>query len=52
VYERTHLELGKLAAKSSHRTARDEFQTAIALCERDNDPGAVVEAKRWLNTVR
>src|SRR5206468_8002940 len=46
VYGRTHLELGKLAAKSSQKvTARSEFQTAITLCEDDNDPGAAVEAK-------
>jgi tetratricopeptide (TPR) repeat protein len=53
VYGRTHLELGKLAAKRTERpAARGEFQTAVNLCERDNDPGAAAEARRWLNTVR
>jgi len=53
VYGRTHLELGKLAAKQSEEAAaRDEFQAAVNLCERDNDPGPAAEARRWLNTVR
>jgi len=53
VYGRTHLELGKLASKRSERAAaRTEFQTAVNLCEKDNDPGAAVEARRWLNSVR
>ena len=53
VYGRTHLELGKLAAKQSEQAAaRDEFQAAVNLCERDNDPGPAAEARRWLNTVR
>jgi tetratricopeptide (TPR) repeat protein len=53
VFGRTHLELGKLAAKRSDRAAaRGEFQTAANLCEHDNDPGPAVEARRWLNTVR
>jgi tetratricopeptide (TPR) repeat protein len=52
VHGRTHLELGKLMASRQNRTAaRAEFQTAVNLCESDNDPGAVVEAKRWLNTL-
>ena len=53
VYGRTHLELGKLAAKrSQNAAARSEFQTAITLSEDDNDPAAAVEAKNWLNLVR
>src|SRR5947207_4309635 len=53
VYGRTHLELGKLAAKQSEEAAaRDEFQAAVNLCERDNDPGPAAEARRWVNTVR
>src|SRR5437762_5884397 len=53
VYGRTHLELGKLAAKRSDRAgARGEFRTAANLCEQDNDPWPAVEARRWLNTVQ
>ena len=52
VHGRTHLELGKLAAKNNRAAARGEFQTAVNLCESDNDPGAAVEARRWLNTLK
>jgi tetratricopeptide (TPR) repeat protein len=52
VHGRTHLELGKLAAKGNRAAARSEFQTAVNLCESDNDPGAAVEARRWLNTMK
>jgi tetratricopeptide (TPR) repeat protein len=53
VYGRTRLELGKLAVKSGNAAAaRSEFQTAVNLCETDNDPGAAAEARRWLNTVK
>ena len=52
VHGRTHLELGKLAAKSGNRAvARTEFQTAISLCESDNDPGAAEEARRLAKQV-
>jgi len=53
VHGRAHLELGKLmASRQNPPAARAEFQTAVNLCESDNDPGAVVEAKRWLNTLK
>jgi tetratricopeptide (TPR) repeat protein len=52
VLGRTHLELGKLAARSGNRVAaRNEFQAAASLCEIDNDPGPAAEARRLLNTV-
>ena len=37
VHGRAHLELGKLALKAGNRAAREEFRSAIALCESDND---------------
>jgi hypothetical protein len=40
-----------MASRQNRTAARAEFQTAVNLCESDNDPGAVVEAKRWLNTL-
>jgi tetratricopeptide (TPR) repeat protein len=52
VHGRTHLELGKLALKSDRAAARSAFQTALSLCETDNDPGPAAEARRLLNTVR
>jgi tetratricopeptide (TPR) repeat protein len=53
VHGRTHLELGKLALKSADRAAaRSAFQTAVNLCETDNDPGFAAEARRLMNTVR
>jgi tetratricopeptide (TPR) repeat protein len=53
VYGRTRLELGKLAVKNGNTaTGRSEFQTAVNLCEADNDPGAAAEARRWLNTLK
>jgi tetratricopeptide (TPR) repeat protein len=49
VYGRTHLELGKLALKAGNRAAaRQELQTAITLCESDNDEPAADEARRLL----
>jgi tetratricopeptide (TPR) repeat protein len=49
VYGRSHLELGRLALKKGDRTAaRQEFQTAITLCESDNDPLAADEARRLM----
>ncbi len=53
VQGRTHLALGKIAARAGNRAAaRSAFQTAANLCETDNDPGAAVEAKNWLNLVK
>lgn len=49
VYGRTHLELGRLAVKKGDRAAaRREFQTAISLCESDNDPLPADEARRLM----
>ena len=49
VYGRTHLELGKLALKAGNRAAaRQELQTAITLCESDNDEPTAAEARRLL----
>ena len=49
VYGRSHLELGKLALKAGNRAAaRQELQTAVTLCESDNDQPAADEAKRLL----
>jgi len=49
VYGRSHLELGKLAFKAGARAAaRQELETAIALCESDNDQAMADEAKRLL----
>jgi tetratricopeptide (TPR) repeat protein len=51
VYGRTHVELGKLALKGGDRaTARGEFQTAIPLCEADNDQATADEARRLLGS--
>jgi tetratricopeptide (TPR) repeat protein len=53
VHGRAHLELGKLTVKSAgSAAARREFQTAVNLCESDNDPGAATEARNWLNLVK
>ena len=47
VHGRTHLELGKLALKASNRVeAGRELQTAIELCESDNDLVGAEEARR------
>jgi tetratricopeptide (TPR) repeat protein len=47
---RAHLELGRLAQKAGDRTAaRTHWQTAIRLCESDNDPGTANEARRLLS---
>jgi tetratricopeptide (TPR) repeat protein len=49
VHGRSHLELGRMAAKAGNRAlARQELQAAIALCESDNDPYAVDEARRLM----
>jgi tetratricopeptide (TPR) repeat protein len=49
VHGRTHLELGKLALKAGNRAAaQQEFQTAIALCESDNDAAWAEEARRLM----
>jgi tetratricopeptide (TPR) repeat protein len=46
---RAHLELGKLALKTADRTsAKEHLQTAIRLCENDNDKAGVEEAKKLL----
>jgi len=49
VQGRTHLELGRLALKAGDRTAaQKEFQTAIALCESDNDEAWAEQARRLM----
>ena len=49
VQGRTHLELGRLALKAgNHPAAQKEFQTAIALCESDNDAAWADEARRLM----
>ncbi|HTK29825.1 MAG TPA: hypothetical protein VL309_09755 [Vicinamibacterales bacterium] len=49
VHGRAHLELGKLAQKRGDKAAaRAEFQSAIPLCETDNDAAAADEARRLL----
>src|SRR2546422_4000153 len=49
VQGRTHLELGRLALKAGNRpAATKEFQTAIALCESDNDAAWADEARRLM----
>ena len=49
VQGRTHLELGKLALKAGDRAAATrELQTAISLCDGDNDAASAEEARRLL----
>ena len=50
VHGRSHLELGRLArlAGDRERAAR-HWQTAIRLCESDNDPAPAAEARRLLS---
>jgi tetratricopeptide (TPR) repeat protein len=49
VHGRTHLEMGRIAVKKGDRaTARRELETAISLCESDNDPLAAEEARRLM----
>lgn len=49
VHGRSHLELGKLAAKRGDKaSAKAEFQQAVTLCEADNDATAADEAKRFM----
>lgn len=49
VHGRAHLELGKLALKAGNRTAaRQDFRTAISLCESENDPASADEARRLM----
>ena len=49
VYGRTHLELGKLALRHGTRDqARQEFQTAVSLCESDNDAAAADQARQLM----
>src|SRR5262249_42065649 len=46
---RAHLELGKLALKTSNRvSAREHFKQAARLCEGDNDKAAAEEARKLL----
>ena len=49
VYGRSHLELGKLAARRGDKAAaKDEFRQAVTLCEADNDATAADDAKRLM----
>jgi tetratricopeptide (TPR) repeat protein len=53
VHGRANLEIGKLALKAGRRpAARRAFETAITLCDADNDGGTADEARRLLNTAR
>jgi tetratricopeptide (TPR) repeat protein len=50
VHGRSHIELGRLARTAGNReAARQHWQTAIKLCESDNDPASAAEARRLLN---
>lgn len=50
VYGRSHIELGRLARTAGdHAAARRHWQTAIRLCEGDNDPASADEARQLLN---
>jgi hypothetical protein len=49
VHGRAHIELGKIALKSGNRLlAREEFRTAIPLCESDNDQAWADDARRLM----
>jgi predicted Zn-dependent protease len=49
VHGRSHLELGKLALAAGNKPlANEELQAAAKLCESDNDPAYVEEARRLL----
>jgi tetratricopeptide (TPR) repeat protein len=53
VHGRTHLELGKLALKAGKAdVAREEFRTAISLCENDNDAAVAATARQLMNTAK
>ncbi len=48
VLGRIHTELGRIADLAGDRTrALREYNTAISMCGRSNDPDGVNEAKRW-----
>ncbi len=50
---RTRVELGKAAGQiGDGNAARNEYQQAITLCERGNDPACAEEARRLLAQVR
>lgn len=49
IHGRSHLELGRLAAKAGDRaSARRHFHSAMELCESDNDDATAEEARRQL----
>lgn len=49
VHGRAHLELGKLMLGAGDRAAaRRELETAVTLCQSDNDPALAQEARRLL----
>lgn len=49
---RSRVELGKAAEQAGDRNgARGEYQQAVALCERGNDPSCVEDARRGLTRV-
>jgi tetratricopeptide (TPR) repeat protein len=49
VHGRAHIELGRLAQRAGDREgARRHWQTAVRLCESDNDPVSAAEARRLL----
>lgn len=50
VHGRAHLELGQLARNAGNSAeARQHFQSAVTLCERDSDPAAAAAARALLN---
>jgi len=49
VHGRSHLELGRLALAAGDKArANEEFQSAVQLCESDNDPIYAEEARRLM----
>jgi tetratricopeptide (TPR) repeat protein len=53
VHGRSHIELGKLAAKAGNQAAaREEFRAAIPLCESDNDEDYAEIARGLMDTVK
>ena len=50
VHGRSHIELGRIARQAGNReSARRHWQTAVRLCDSDNDPVSAAEARRLLS---
>jgi tetratricopeptide (TPR) repeat protein len=48
---RAHAELGKIAdLRGDRRTARAEFQRAVAIADQESDPVGAADARRWVGT--